>query len=73
MDNYIDKKKKLSSEIAKERRVIYQQYVNLIIGIFANSKINKKNNQNKLLNDLFEFYKKYVLYASPSVIKAFSN
>ncbi|MDC6387529.1 hypothetical protein PP182_02465 [Maribacter sp. PR1] len=69
----IEKKKELISEIAKERRDIYQQYVNLIIGIFANSKTNKNLNQDRLIKDLFEFYKKYVLYASPAVIKAFSN
>ncbi|RSC93250.1 hypothetical protein [Tenacibaculum singaporense] len=69
----IEKKKELANEITKERREIYQQYVNLIIGIFANTKANKKNHPNKMLTDLYEFYKKYVLYASPKVIIAFSD
>lgn len=69
----IEKKKELTNEITKERRAIYQQYVNLIIGIFANTKANKSNNPNKMLTDLYEFYKKYVLYASPKVIIAFSD
>ncbi|MFV9482260.1 hypothetical protein ACNI3T_00405 [Christiangramia sp. ASW11-125] len=69
----LEKRKELTNEITKERREIYQQYVNLIIGIFANTKANKKNNNDKLLTDLFEFYKKYVLYASPKVIIAFSD
>ena len=71
--DYIDKKKELVSEITKERRAIYQQYVNLVIGIFANQKTTKKDNSDRLVKDLFEFYKKYVLYASPAVIAAFSN
>tara|TARA_R110002167_G_scaffold262694_1_gene469382 strand:+ start:325 stop:801 length:477 start_codon:yes stop_codon:yes gene_type:complete len=69
----IEKKKELTNEITKERRAIYQQYVNLMIGIFANTKANKKNNPDKMLTDLYEFYKKYVLYASPKVIIAFSD
>jgi len=69
----IDKKRELNSEIAKERREIYQQFVNLMVGIFASTKKNKNANTTKLVNELYEFYKKYVLYASPGVIKAFSN
>ncbi|MDO6811249.1 hypothetical protein Q4603_21715 [Zobellia galactanivorans] len=69
----IEKKKELTNEITKERRAIYQQYVNLMIGIFANTKANKKNNPDKMLTELYEFYKKYVLYASPKVIIAFSD
>lgn len=69
----IEKKKELTNEITKERRAIYQQYVNLMIGIFANTKANKKNNPDKMLSDLYEFYKKYVLYASPKVIISFSD
>ncbi|SIS46356.1 hypothetical protein SAMN05421766_1022 [Zobellia uliginosa] len=69
----IEKKKELTNEITKERRAIYQQYVNLMIGIFANTKVNKKNNPDKMLTELYEFYKKYVLYASPKVIIAFSD
>ena len=73
LKSYIEKKKELTNEITKERRAIYQQYVNLMIGIFANTKANKKNNPDKMLTDLYEFYKKYVLYASPKVIIAFSD
>jgi len=69
----IEKKKELVNEVTKERRAIYQQYVNLMIGLFANSKTNKKSSTDKMLTDLYEFYKKYVLYASPAVIKAYSD
>lgn len=69
----IEKKKELTNEVTKERRDIYQQYVNLMIGLFASTKTNNKNSSDKMLTDLFEFYKKYVLYASPKVIKAYSD
>ncbi|WP_452602368.1 hypothetical protein [Pontimicrobium sp. MEBiC06410] len=39
----------------------------------GNSKVNKKSSTNHMLKELYAFYKKYVLYASPKVIKAFSN
>src|SRR5690606_8089533 len=38
-----------------------------------NTKLNKSNTNANFLKELFEFYKKYVLYASPNVIKAFSD
>jgi hypothetical protein len=69
----IEKKKELTNEVTKERREIYQQYVNLMIGLFANPKTNKKNSTDQMLKELYTFYKKYVLYASPKVIKAFSD
>jgi hypothetical protein len=69
----IEKKKELTNEVTKERRLIYQQYVNLIIDLFANTKNEKPLNQTHLIQELNEFYKKYVLYASPNVIEAYSN
>lgn len=68
----LEKKKELNNELNKQRREIYQNFVNLVIDIFANSKF-KKNATDYNLKQLFEFYKKYVLYASPNVIKAFSE
>lgn len=67
-----EKKKELNNELNKQRREIYQSFVNLIIDIFANTKL-KKNTSDQNLKQLFEFYKKYVLFASPNVIKAFSD
>lgn len=67
----IEKKKELTNGLTIQRREIYQQFVNLIIDLFANTKLNKPSNN--LLKNLFEFYKKYVLFASPNVIKAFSD
>src|SRR5690606_33778269 len=69
----IEKKKELNNELTKQRREIYQKFVDLIINIFANTKLNKSNTNANFLKELFEFYKKYVLYASPNVIKAFSD
>jgi hypothetical protein len=70
---YIEKNKEVNNELTKQRREIYQQYVNLMIDIFSKDKIQKKKKEDNLLGELFEFYKKYVLYASPNVIKAFSD
>ncbi|HET8886062.1 MAG TPA: hypothetical protein VFM70_06890 [Salinimicrobium sp.] len=69
----IDKKRELTNEIARERREVYQKYVNLMIGLFADTKTSKGKSTDKLVKELYEFYKKYVLYASPRVIKAFSD
>ena len=69
----IEKKKALTNEVTKERREIYQQYVNLMISFFDHTKVKRKNSDNHIVSELFKFYKKYVLYASPGVIKAFSD
>jgi len=71
--HYIEKNKEIANELTKQRREIYQQYVNLIIDLFSKNKINQNKKEDNLLAELFEFYKKYILYASPNVIKAFSD
>lgn len=71
--HYIEKNKEIANELTKQRREIYQQYVNLIIDLFSKDKIQKNKKEDNLLAELFEFYKKYILYASPNVIKAFSD
>lgn len=68
----VEKNKELNNELNKQRREIYQNFVNLIIDIFANTKL-KRNTSEQNLKALYEFYKKYVLFASPNVIKAFSD
>lgn len=69
----IDRKKTLSSQITEERRTLYQQFVNLVIELFSQTKTGKKPPDNKFVNDLYAFYKKYILYASPGVINSFSD
>jgi len=56
----IEKKKELLSDVHKERRELYQQFVNLIVDIFKQSKKNK-NIGDDTINKLYEFYKKYIL------------
>ena len=41
----IEKKKDLLSEVTKERRQLYQQFVNLIVDLFAAIKTDKKNDE----------------------------
>ena len=69
----IEKRKEITNELTKQRREIYQQYVNLIIDVFAAEKTVKKKSQATITTELFEFYKKYILFASPNVIRAFSD
>jgi hypothetical protein len=69
----IEKKKELLGEVHRERRELYQQFVNLIIGLYGDIKLDRPHDNNEMLAKHFEFYKKYVLYASPEVINAFSN
>ena len=68
----IEKKKELLSDVHKERRELYQQFINLIVDILKQSKKNE-NVGEELINKLFGFYKKYILYGSPGVIKAFAD
>lgn len=69
---YLDKKKELVSEITKERRAMYQQFVDLIINIFVGSKFNR-NSTDKHVEDLYKIFKKNIMYASPGVIRALSD
>ena len=69
----IEKKKDLYSQVTIERRELYQQFINLIIDLFSASKTGKSLPDRLTLNKLYEFYKKYVLYASPGVINSFSD
>lgn len=69
----IDKNKDLQSEVTKVRRELYQQFVNLIIDIFKDTKTGNQQADNQLLITLYDFYKKYIMYASPEVINSFSD
>ncbi len=69
----LEKKKKFQSKITDERRELYQQFVDFVIDILRNTKSNSKLNESDILNTLFNFYKKYVLYASPEVINTYSD
>lgn len=62
---FFERKKELYSKVNQERREIYQNFVNLIIS-FSNE--NSKLESNSIKNELNNFYKKYVLFASPNVI-----
>jgi|SRR5690554_198915 len=69
----IEKRKDLNRQITQERREHYQEFVNLIIDVFGNSKTGKSEPDEKVLKKLYNFYKRYVLYASPEVINSFSD
>lgn len=68
----IEKRKELLSEVNKERRELYQKFINLVVDIMKGVK-SHNSKQSKFIADLFEFYKKYILYASPEVINRLSD
>ncbi|NIR70885.1 hypothetical protein GWN28_28790, partial [candidate division KSB1 bacterium] len=70
LKHLIEKRKDLVSEVNKERRELYQKFINLVVDIFKGAK--KPNpKHDKLISELYDFYKKYILYASPAVINRF--
>jgi len=71
LKRYLDKKRELFNENAKERRQAYQDFVNIIIDIFAGK--DKKEKKPFDINRLYDFYKKNILFAPPSVVNAFSD
>lgn len=71
LKRYLDKKRELFNENAKERRQAYQDFVNIIIDIFAGKK--DANQESFDVNRLYDFYKKNILFAPPSVVNAFSD
>ena len=68
---FFDKKAQFSSENAQVKRKMYQDYVDLIIDFFDSSTANKP--AHKVQKEMYNFYKKCVLYASPKVINAYSS
>ena len=68
----VERKKTLEIEVIRERREHYQQFVDLIINLLKQSKEGNSRPED-FLSSYYEFYKKYILYASPSVISAFSD
>jgi hypothetical protein len=69
----IEKKKELLTEVTKERREHYQKFIDLIMDVFMNAKTEDHLESKIVIQKLYDFNKKYILYASPKVIKATSN
>ncbi len=68
----IEKRKELQNEVNKERRKVYQEFVNLTIDQLKI--IDLEDPALVVINEkMFEFYKTYMLYASPDVINALSD
>lgn len=71
LKRYLDKKRELFNENAKERRQAYQDFINIIIDIFAGTKDKKQKPFD--ISRLYDFYKKNILFAPPKVVNAFSD
>ncbi len=65
-----EKKKMLLSSVNIERREVYQKFVNIVVIL---SEENFGDRSRKFKEELNEFYKKYILYASPNVIIALTD
>lgn len=72
--DFLDKKREINSENNKIKREIYKKFTSIILDIFNNSKNNTLvKNQDDVKTRLYNFYKDYVLYASPNVINTLSD
>jgi hypothetical protein len=70
--HFIERKRALADEATKKRRELYQEFVNILLDTFGKGN-NKETDISELGKKLDEFYKSYVLYASPRVINAMSD
>lgn len=73
INHQLEKKRKLQSRVTNERRELYQRFVDFVIDILRNTKTNSQQDEPEMIDTLFNFYKKYVLYASPQVINSYSD
>lgn len=69
---YLDKKAKFSEQNSEIKREAYAKFVSMTVNFFIASKKAKRQQQN-VVDDIGKFYKQYVLYGSPKVVKAFAN
>jgi hypothetical protein len=66
----LEKNKELASENNKIKRTIYKKFTSIVFDLFNNEiKVTNKD----LKTNLSDFYKDYVLYSSPKVIKVFGD
>lgn len=70
---YFDDLRELKSIVTTERRKIYQDFVDLILDSFKEAKGGAIPGNSSIIDKIFAIHKRYVLYASPKVIKSFSN
>ncbi|MDR2911937.1 MAG: hypothetical protein LBV38_01345 [Alistipes sp.] len=66
----IEKKRELLSEINKERRAHYQLFVDIFVEF---TETTGRNEECNFREKLYSFFRKYLLYASPEVIKSFGD
>ena len=69
----IEKRKELQNEVNVERRAVYQKFVDIIVEDLHSQSEPDKQDFKKVNDAMFDFYKKYMLYASPDVINAMGN
>jgi len=74
---YLDKKKEIISENMKIKRESYKEFVDIVVDIFKSTKNTNNDKQSNELNqkveELLNFHKKFLLYASPELVIAFGD
>lgn len=74
---YLDKKKELVSENTAIKRSTYKEFTDIVVELFKTTKINDDVTHNEKLNKVVEklsnFYKNFLLYASPELVIAFGE
>ena len=69
----IERKKELQSEVNKERRDIYQKFVDMVVDMIPTADNLTEEQAKDFDKRMVEFYKKFVLYASPDVVNAMGD
>lgn len=69
----IDKRQNLIGEVNERRRKMYIEFVAAVIEIIKGVKKDIKMEPISFTDKMYEFYKDYVMFASPSVIRAMSK
>ncbi len=74
LKDFLDRKKELTSENIKILRESYQAFVENVVKLFKSTKENNSENAiNEVIKGIYDFYAKYLLYASPELVQAFGN
>ena len=73
---FLDKKQEIISKNNEIKRKNYKKFVDLVVDVFIANKFSQKSDaekQKEIAGKIDDFYRDYVLYASPDVIHAFAS
>ena len=74
---YFEKKKEFISKNTAIKRNAYKEFADIVVELFKTIKIidddARKKEINRIVEKLFDFHKKFLLYASPDLVIAFGE